>query len=340
MRNGASNFVPPWPTGTVTGVGSLPLTGAAEAVDFVREVTPEMPFWPQLPRRAPHEGMFRQFLGAGSETLEARDQLLGYAVRAGEGGHLRTWLERGTAELNPLHAGGFFAFMEALAENGFPDAVAIKGQLTGPLIMSAMIFEDDRSAIHDDAFLELTANYLARHAAWQVEQLLESGRPVSVWIDDPGAGHLGGAPQTSVDQERYARALGIVVRAIHDAGGSAGLHCCARPRFNLLRRVPFDVLSFDAANGLEGFFSEPDATALLDRGCTLALGLLHTSPDEDATPQAIAARWSEVAGDRASTAAERALVTTSCGLATTDPARLVEVFAATRAVGQELRDGV
>ena len=45
----------------VTGIGSLPHTDAGQAMEFVAKTTPRAPYWPQLPRRTPNEGMIRQF---------------------------------------------------------------------------------------------------------------------------------------------------------------------------------------------------------------------------------------------------------------------------------------
>ena len=52
------------PPGCVTGVGSLPFVDADEAVEFVAEFSPELPFWPQLPMRAAGEGVIAQGMGA------------------------------------------------------------------------------------------------------------------------------------------------------------------------------------------------------------------------------------------------------------------------------------
>ena len=46
--------------GRVTGIGSLPFTDPEAGVRFVAEHSPEIPFWPQLPRRSEDEGMIAQ----------------------------------------------------------------------------------------------------------------------------------------------------------------------------------------------------------------------------------------------------------------------------------------
>ena len=49
------------PNCRATGLGSTPHTDSAAAVDFLLETFPDVPFWPQLPRRTFHENMYVQF---------------------------------------------------------------------------------------------------------------------------------------------------------------------------------------------------------------------------------------------------------------------------------------
>lgn len=46
-----------------TGVGSLPHESPDEALDLIRRTCPEVPYWPQLPRRSSLESMYVQFSG-------------------------------------------------------------------------------------------------------------------------------------------------------------------------------------------------------------------------------------------------------------------------------------
>lgn len=44
-----------------TGIGSLPHESPEEALDLIRRTCPEVPYWPQLPRRSSLESMYVQF---------------------------------------------------------------------------------------------------------------------------------------------------------------------------------------------------------------------------------------------------------------------------------------
>lgn len=47
--------------GLTTGIGSLPHKDAKSALDLIFEYCPQIPFWPQLPKRDIREGMLAQF---------------------------------------------------------------------------------------------------------------------------------------------------------------------------------------------------------------------------------------------------------------------------------------
>ena len=47
--------------GLATGIGSLPYKDYSEALDLVFQYCPEIPFWPQLPKKDVREGMMAQF---------------------------------------------------------------------------------------------------------------------------------------------------------------------------------------------------------------------------------------------------------------------------------------
>lgn len=72
-------------SGLATGIGSLPHTDAEEAVDLVLKYCPQVPFWPQLPRRDAREGMIAQF-SEGLPCLELAAQGVVFNEKDKEGG--------------------------------------------------------------------------------------------------------------------------------------------------------------------------------------------------------------------------------------------------------------
>jgi hypothetical protein len=58
--------------GAVTGIGRLPLMSAASAIRSVEEFSPEVAFWPQLPKVSERESIVGQGLGIVEHLIEPR----------------------------------------------------------------------------------------------------------------------------------------------------------------------------------------------------------------------------------------------------------------------------
>ena len=126
-----TNRLPFTPTGAVTGIGSLPLTSAASAIQAVADFSPEVPFWPQLPQLSERERVIGQALGIVADLIEPRNEGYGYQVKEGRIDSLLEILHRSVGDLTSANAVGFGAFENALFSGLFRDAVAVKGQIEG-----------------------------------------------------------------------------------------------------------------------------------------------------------------------------------------------------------------
>jgi hypothetical protein len=106
--------------------------------------------------------------------------------------------------------------------------------------------------------------------------------------------------------------------------------CCVNP----------DILSFDAHEGLELFFSDADALAFARDGGTIAYGLIPTWQDVSTLrAERIFTRWltlASLAGD-AEQFARNAIITATCGLGLLTPDSVTESFALARGVGKLFR---
>lgn len=69
--------------GAVTGIGSLPFTCSKAAIEAVAKFSPEVPYWPQLPRLSERESIIGQGLGIVADLVEPRSEGYGYEVREG-----------------------------------------------------------------------------------------------------------------------------------------------------------------------------------------------------------------------------------------------------------------
>ncbi|CAN5463745.1 hypothetical protein BH09SUM1_BH09SUM1_31370 [soil metagenome] len=182
----------------VTGIGSLPFHEPAEAIAFVRRWCPAIPFWPQLPKSGMQEMMTSQFIADG--------------------------LDQDFAFSQHFHS-GWFAFLDALREGKFPDAVAIKGHLAGPQTMAQFL----RNA--DDA--ESIARRTEELISAQLDALLPFHDRVIIQLDEPAA------------KEPPYDALATAIGFIRARGGIPMVHCCAPLTREFVQASEGAILSFD-----------------------------------------------------------------------------------------------
>src|SRR5690349_12850181 len=171
--------------GAVTGIGSLPLTSVTSAVRAVAEFSPEVPFWPQLPQLSQQESIVGQGLGIVENLIEPRDEGYGYQVKEGELDSVLEILHRSSGELTPANAAGFGAFEEALSSALFSSAAAVKGQIEGPITLSAYLFHKERPFLADPALFSAIAFHVSQIIGWQIDRLKATGLPVLIFVDEP-----------------------------------------------------------------------------------------------------------------------------------------------------------
>jgi hypothetical protein len=320
--------------GCVTGVGSLPFVDADEAVEFVAEFSPELPFWPQLPVRAAGEGVIAQGMGSLIEYLEPADRPYCWSVRSGAAGAFAAALEGHDAGLHPDTAGGFFALERAIQAGRFPEARAVKAQVEGPATLAHCLFLDGVPVARVSGWPDRLAGFLERQAAWQVRRLAELGLPVVFVLDEPAVSLVDGKSRAA---PAAAGELRRVLGAARRAGAIVGIHCCAPIPSAAFRGVGLDLLSFDANLPTDGGFVDL-ARSILDRGGYLAFGLAPTG-SSSATVESMEARWLALAsslGD-VTTVAARSLVTATCGLGLSTLAETIASFTLAREMGTAIQ---
>src|ERR1700686_4716634 len=154
--------------GAVTGIGSLPLTSIPSAIRSIAEFSPEIPFWPQMPQLSERESVIGQGLGIVAELIEPRKEGYGYQVKEGRLDLVLEVLHRSNGELTPANAAGFAAFEEALSSGLFRSAIAVKGQIEGPITASAYLFHRGRPFLSDPVFFAAIAFHVSQIICWQI----------------------------------------------------------------------------------------------------------------------------------------------------------------------------
>jgi hypothetical protein len=321
--------------GAVTGIGSLPLTSASAALDVVAAHSPEVPFWPQLPQRSEAEGAIGQGLGCVWDLIEARSEGYGYQVKAGEIDRVLERFRRSSGELGEEHASGFYAFERALAAGRFSSAAAVKGQIEGPITLSAFLFHRDKPFLADSALFAAAAFHVSQMISWQIERLEVAGLPVLLFVDEPAL--CLEIPTNLVAEKERIDALAATLEHVRMLGAYAGLHCCAARPFEWMCRAKPDILSFDAHEGLDLFFGDWHTLDFVQQGGPVAYGLVPTQAGLDAADAAnIFVRWlkaASAAGDPQKFA-QRAMITATCGLGLLEESAIAESFQVAHSVSK------
>jgi hypothetical protein len=327
------------PAGAVTGIGSLPLTSVTSAIESIAEFSPEIPFWPQLPRLSERETVIGQGLGAVADLIEPRNEGYGYQVRKGKIDWLLENLHRSNGELTPANAAGFGAFEEALSSSRFKTAVAVKGQIEGPITLSAYLFHRGRPFLSDPALFAAVAFHVSQMICWQIDRLKSARLPVLLFLDEPAL-CLEAAAGNAVSEETRLNALAAAMEDARIRGAYAGLHCCAARPFRRMYRARPDILSFDAYEGLDLFFSDSHALDFVHQGGTVAYGIIPTRQGLNAIDSAsIFVRWLQAAsraGDPQKLA-QNAMITATCGLGLLDTSSVSESFNVAQSVSKLIR---
>ena len=325
--------------GAVTGIGSLPLTSITSAVRSVAEFSPEIPFWPQLPQLSERQSIVGQGLGIVENLIEPRNEGYGYQVREGQLDSVLEGFHRSSGELTLANAAGFGAFEEALSSGLFTSAVAVKGQIEGPITLSAYLFHNGRPFLADPVLFAAIAFHVSQIIAWQIDRLKSAGLPVLMFVDEPAL-CLDAPVADAVPEEQRLNALAATLQDARIRGAYAGLHCCAARPFERMCRVQPDIISFDAHAGLDSFFADWHALDFMQQGGTVAYGIVPTRPGVNAVDSAsIFLRWlkaASLAGDPQKFA-QRAMITATCGLGLLETSAVAESFSVAHSVSKLIR---
>ena len=325
--------------GAVTGIGSLPLKLVTSAIKAVAEFSPEVPFWPQLPQLSERESIVGQGLGILEKLIEPRNEGYGYQVRQGQLNAVVEVLHRSRGKLTPGYAAGFGAFEEALSSGLFSSAVAVKGQIEGPITLSAYLFHKGRPFLSDSALFAAVVFHVSQIVGWQIDRLKLAGLPVLLFVDEPAL-CLDSPTANVVSEEQRLNALAATLDDARARGAYAGLHCCAARPFERMCRAQPDILSFDAHEGLDLFFTDWHALDFMRQGGTVAYGMVPTRPGVNAVDSAsIFVRWlkaASLAGDPQKFA-QRAMITATCGLGLLDESAVAESFGVAHSVSKLIR---
>ena len=268
--------------GLVTGIGSLPHTDPEAACDLVFKHVPQVPFWPQLPRRDLREGMVAQFTG-GLPCIDVTERGVVFNPRNKEK-ELEVFYERIIARdvdyfgIEEKFAGGFYAFYRRLVKTNCAGVEFIKLHITGPLTVAASIKDDKGTALlHDQVLMQAIIEGLSMKALWQIKTLGKFGKKMILFIDEPLLSSFGSA-YTPINREEVVNALSSLALAVKSPNVLLGVHCCGNTDWSIFTDMQaIDIINFDAFSFLDKVaLYAPGLAQFIQRGGALCWGIVPT----------------------------------------------------------------
>lgn len=331
---GASLRLRELPPGAVTGVGSLPFLNPGDAVRFVRSVCPLIPFWPQLPMRAPEEDLVSQSLAQLKRWLEVRADGRGFVLKQVNRKEFEAELREGSPHMLPHEASGFFEFAMMLEVGLFHEAEAIKGQITGPVTLACNVHDERGEPLsRDPEMLSLFGAYVARLAQWQAKKLTVRGLPTLILVDEHD---LVAVDQIGAERHGCEDAINTVLRTLRAEGAYGGIHCGSNELRDEMQTIEADLFSLNVIENMH----EACRLAKAHPDALIAYGLVPLGKSmATVSPESLFTWWLSITSeaDDLYDLAQRALVTTSEGLGRSTPDVARRAFEKCERVGEYLR---
>lgn len=263
------------------GIGSLPHHKPDDAWDDILNYFPNIPFWPQLPKRSYYENMYLQF----SEHIPGReideDKKRFYINKtqdlqpAMEDFYNKYLSEDANAfELSRKYCEGFYYAMDLIENNKdyFDELQFIKGQVTGPVSFGLQVVDENKKPIfYDEIFHDILLKNLERKAQWQEKMLTKINENVILSVDEPYLSSVGSGVLI-INRDQVVSDIESIFKSLNCVKAT---HCCGNTDWSLLMETSADILLFDAFNHIQHlslFTSE--LKPFLERGGCLGWGIV------------------------------------------------------------------
>ncbi len=306
----------------------MPQMDPGDAVRTVLRFLPDIPAWPQLPRKSVKENMYVQYSEGfpgfsldGERFHVSRAESADKALEALYAAHLEN--KSGEWKISPDYAAGLYALVETLKEEdrGKP-RLALKGQMTGPISWGLTVTDQDkRPVLYDDTLCDAMAKHLRLKASWQEAFLARGTQFQIVTLDEPFMSAYGSA-YVSLTKEKVIALLDEVFGGMTHA--LKGIHCCGNTDWSVLLATSVDIINPDVYNYANSFNLYPDEIRnFLGRDGFVAWGIVPTDETslKKETVSSLRDRLEEVIAPLTRKGVpfrkllERSLVTPCCGMA-------------------------
>ena len=325
-------------------VGSLPHQDVRQACAAIRAHFPELPGWPQLPRRSFQENMYVQF-SEGFPGLVVEEGRI-YVDRHRD---LSPDLERlyaayldedlGSYGLGAAYAAGW----EEWTGGEFHDCRAVKGQVTGPVSWGLTVVDQDlRPVLYDEVLADAVGKHLRLKAMWQERELRRLCPMTIMVLDEPYMSSFGSA-YVALAREQVVALMQEVLGGLQ---GLTGVHCCGNTDWSVVLSVPLDILSFDTYDYAESLsLYAADVKDFIAGGGAIAWGIVPRDSEKLAgeTPQSLVSRLLEAMdllvqkGIALDSLLAASLISPCCGLGSLSVEDSERVLELTAGVSREMR---
>jgi len=267
-----------------TGIGSFPHQDEKQVFRLILKSFPEIPFWPQLPKRSFLEGMVVQYSeGFPSLRWSENEQRVWIETSHGFEKEIEKFYQHfQEGDLEPFQitedfARGLRILKDLSSKDHRKEIKFIKGQITGPITFGlALADQDQKPVFYDPSLRDILVKHLSLKARWLEEKYnhLFPGIPTMIFFDEPSLSSFGSA-FSGLNREDV---IGSLNECFDTVKGLKGIHCCGNTDWSVLLATHLNILSFDAYDYLETLSLYPkDLKGFLERGGILAWGIVPTS---------------------------------------------------------------
>ncbi len=260
-------------SGLPTAIGSLPHTDPRKACSLIAKYLPEIPLWPQLPKRSFLENMYVQYSEGFPGLVLDQNKIYVNLSRGFEKTLEKlyaAYLENKIEEfaIGERYAAGLYEFIGHRQEH----TSAVKGQVTGPITWGMTVTDENRRPVlYDETAADAVVKLLNMKARWQEKKLREFSDNTIIFLDEPYMSSIGSA-LVSIPREHV---IELLEGAFDGIKGLKGIHCCGNTDWSLILDTSVDIVSFDAYTYSHTIALYQEALEkFLDGGGILAWGIV------------------------------------------------------------------
>lgn len=316
-----------------TCIGSLPFTDPTKALDEIVSRLHEVPYWPQLPARGFQENMYAQYAThLPGIVIDRENKRVTVDLHNYDPEDFYNRIINDDVDSFAYPEDCFSGFYELLKRNLPQGAMAVKGQVIGPVSAGLQILDQNgRPAIYDEAYGEIIRRNLNMCVRWQERRLSKLSDKVIIFLDEPSLSLIG-TPFASVSSDNV---ISWVDEVFEGVKAIRGLHCCGNTDWPMVLSTSVDILSFDAYNYAFSVSLYPDQLkAFLVRGGALSWGLIPNMDHrlEKETVSSLLTKFNSTLNELVAKGLnqdvllEQSIITPECGLGGLSEAESVHVL--------------